>query len=463
MAESIHLRLERERKAALPEASRLRDFRNYARGRQKGTLTTGQQQILRSLVGQRFCHNVCKAILKAASGRLQLARFDVANAGVEEWLKDFWVLAQLPVVANQVHFATLRDGNHAVALSWDGEAGRVRLARERFWDGKQGIFIAYDEEDQPTYAVKEWKTEKAMRRVVWWPDKIQRYIADGNGWKPYNLPDGTPWEEKWEAGLPVVHFRNVYMPNDSSDDDADTSYGLSELDGGVLGLQDEINDVQRDITAAARYTGYQMLYGTGINLPKDATGKTIPPKVEPGAFFHTENAQGSYGTLPAGDLAQLISALNTKLRTIAQVTETPLHQITGGDWPSGEALLQADMPLVAKVETLGQMFGPAWASLAHKATTMANVFGNAGLDTDAMITTVFAPAERRDAFTRARIASTEAPHVSKREVLRLLGKSRDQQDEILKELEEEKKAELVQLQRTQAITQKKESMGAEKE
>jgi hypothetical protein len=46
---------------------------------------------------------------------------------------------------------------------------------------------------------------------------------------------------------------------------------------------------------------------------------------------------------------------------------------------------------------------------------------------------------RRDGFTRARIASTEAPHVSRREVLRLLGMSRDQQDEILKELEEERR------------------------
>jgi hypothetical protein len=39
----------------------------------------------------------------------------------------------------------------------------------------------------------------------------------------------------------------------------------------------------------------------------------------------------------------------------------------------------------------------------------------------------------------------------------LLGKSRDQQDEILKELEEEKKAELDRLERTQAVTQETET------
>jgi hypothetical protein len=52
---------------------------------------------------------------------------------------------------------------------------------------------------------------------------------------------------------------------------------------------------------------------------------------------------------------------------------------------------------------------------------------------------------------------------SKREVLPLLGKSRDQQDGILKELEEEKEVELARLERTQAVTQEKGSMGAEKE
>jgi hypothetical protein len=41
--------------------------------------------------------------------------------------------------------------------------------------------------------------------------------------------------------------------------------------------------------------------------------------------------------------------------------------------------------------------------------------------------------------------------------VRLLGKSRDQQDEILKELEEEKEAENVQLERTQAMSQGKET------
>jgi hypothetical protein len=63
MPESIHDRIERERKAALPDAWKLRTFRDYTRGRQRGTLTREQYAALRSLLGNRFCDNVCKMIL----------------------------------------------------------------------------------------------------------------------------------------------------------------------------------------------------------------------------------------------------------------------------------------------------------------------------------------------------------------------------------------------------------------
>lgn len=437
MQETIHEKLERERKAANPKAGDLRDFRAYARGIQRSTLTTAQQAILRGVVGRRFCDNVCKMVLAAASSRLQLVRLDVENEEVQKWLYSFWTLAGVALLSKQVHWAALRDGDHAVSLSWDGDKGAVRLSREKWWDGKTGIFISYDEQDRPVYAAKEWVTwDKKRRRVVWWPDRIERYVQQGDGWQPYYLEasDIASWQADWvdasgsterPLGLPVVHFRNIYMPNDSSDEDADSSYGVSELDGGVLGLQDEINDIQRDITSGSRYTGYQMLYGTGIRLVQDASGVDIPPRVEPGAFFYDSNPAASYGTLPAGDLSQLERSLNIKLRAVSRMTATPLHQISN-DWPSGDALEQADEPLVAKVSSMAQSFGPSWASLAHKATMLANAFGGMSLDTEAMITAVFAPAEKLNLNKRADYVSKVAPHLSDEEILKELGKGPDE-------------------------------------
>ena len=454
MAETIHQRIDRERKAAFPKPQILKEFRNYARGVQRSTLTAEQQAALRGVTGRRFCDNVCKMVLLSATQRLQLARFEVEDDAVLQWLVQFWTLTNLPTLSNQVHWATLRDGNHAVSLTWDNEKEHVRLAREKWWDGKTGIFIGYDDQDVPTYAVKEWKNDQGkMRRVVWWPDHIERYIAEGSGWRPFDLNKETPWTEKWAGkdglplGLPVVHFRNAYMPNDSSDDDVDTSYGSSELDGGVLGLQDEINDIQRDITSAARFTGYQMYWGSGVTLKEDENKNTIPIKVEPGAFVTTENPEGRYGVLAAGSLSQLEKALLLKLKAISRMTATPLHQITGGDWPSGEALLQADKPLVKKVVAVGVVTGPAWASVAHKATLLANAFGNAALNVDKMITTIFQSPEWVDELTKAQIADAIRPHVSLQEVLRVLGKDPEAIKKILEEIAQEnkQKAEAIRL------------------
>jgi hypothetical protein len=386
-------------------------------------------------------------ILLACTSRLQITRFDCDAEAVTEYLHDLWVLASLPLLFKQVIYATARDGNHAVTLSWDNVAARVRLTRERWWDGRSGIFVAYDDLDQPTYAVKEWKNQQGkLRRVVYWPDRIERYIQEGEGWQPFRL-NGVNWQEPWldrndgPLGLPLVHFRMVYTSNDSSEDDSDTSYGISELDGGVLGVQDEINDIQRDITASARYAGFQMMYGTGITLEKDSSGKVKPPIVEPGAFFADASPSAAFGILPPGDLTQLVEAHKVKLQTVSRMTATPMHMISG-DWPSGEALVRAEQPLVEKVMAMGEALGPAASSLMHKATLLANTFGNAGLDSEAMISTVFAPPDRRDALTLSQIASVAAPYVSRREVLRILGKSPDQQDQILKEMDEDKQRAL---------------------
>ena len=447
---SIHSQIEAERKAAQPDAAQIRTFRAYARGNQRGTLTAGQARILRGLLGQRFADNVCAMVLDQISARLQLARFAVegdeasatAAALIETALRQVWTLSQMPALAGAAHYATLRDGNHAIAMAWSD--GRVRLARERWWNGLHGLFVAYDDQEQPRYAVKDWQTAQGMRRTIWWPDRIERYLAGGDGWRPYRLPaDGEQWPVPWidrtgaPLGIPVVHLACRERPSDGDQaTDPAPIYGVSVLDGGVLGLQDEINDVQRDISAAARFAGYQMLWGTGITPRLDADGNEIPLIVEPGAFFRDENPDAAFGTFPAGSLSELERTLTIKLQAISRQTAVPQHLIAG-QWPSGEALLRAERPLTDRCEALIRVIGPAWSSIAHKATLLLNCFGGMQLDPALLITSVFAPAERRDPLTRAQIAAAEAPFVSRRETLRTLGRSPAEIERILAEIEQE--------------------------
>jgi len=420
--ESIHERVKREREAALGDAAKVRAYREYAEGDQRGTISAEQKRILGEVVGNDFADNVCDLALSTAASRLELTGFDVADgAEVEtDFLADLYTKNQLGDLQYDVHYRTTRDGNHALGLRWlpddrrrneatdpDAEtpptrsSGRVTVHHEPWWDGRDtGVFVAYDEAGAPAYAVKDFSQvmgdppRPRLRRTIYFPDHLERYLKDGDGWAAFALPSDppngiVPWTKAdgTPLGIPIIHFPNGRFGR--------APYGASDLAGGVLGLQDELNDLQRDITAAGRLTAYQMLTVTGAKIENLRVG--------PGRVIGSERADARIGAIPAGDMSQLLAGHAMKLATIARNTATPIHLIAGGDWPSGAALLRAEMPLVAKVQRMGKTIGPAWATLAHRATEIANAFGGLRLDEAKLITAVFAPPEKLDAQTLADI------------------------------------------------------------
>lgn len=450
-AEGLHERITRERSASLPEADLVKTFREYARGRQRGTLSTTQTRVLRGLLGNIFCDNLCYSILAAPAQRLKLARFEVDSESetvskpILEFLHTVWVLNRLPALAAAVHWATLRDGNHAVMLQW--RDGAVRAVREPWWNGDSGMWVHYDDLAMPDYAVKEWKDAGRTYRTVYWSDRIERYVALGSGWEHHRLPTDPPgWPVPWldrqkqPLGLPVVHFVNPLVPNDGpgsgSTSEPDSRYGMSELDGGIIGLQDEVNDIQRDISAAARFAGYQMYYGVGITETRNADGNLTALTVEPGALFTDPNPDAKFGVLTPGSLTELERALLIKYKAATRMRDVPLHHISG-EWPSGVALLRSDMGLIEKVKRLGDTTGPAWGSFAHKATRLHNTFGGGMLDEAAMISAVFQAPEQNDLLTLAEIAERLKPIVGEREALRILQYSPERLEQIMDELAEQ--------------------------
>lgn len=442
---SIHEEIEQRRKNDMPKPDMLIKFRQYARGRQRSTLNAAQGRILRGLLGNIFCDNVCNLVLGQQADRLLLARYEVASVEVEKFLRELWTLNHMAELAHQVHYSMFRDGVIAVGLGWNGE--RVVLTRELWWNGRKGLFVALDGEGKAEYAVKEWQEKGKKHRTIYYPDRIERYRKE-DGWRPYRLPDDPQegpivWVDVQgnPLGVPFVVFANVVEPNDIDEgekaDEADPRFGVSELDGGLLGLQDEINDLHRDISANARFAGYQMIFATGTAVPSDEDGMQIPLRVEPGAIFHDKNPDAKFGVLPPGPIDSLYKTLQTKLEAVSRKSRVPMHQL-GGVWPSGAALFRVERPLIKKTEATARSVGPAWASLAHMATTLANAFGGAGLNTEVLIGAVFMPSEGDDPEIIKAIVDARKDHVSNREILRIQGYSPEQIEQIEKELAEER-------------------------
>lgn len=402
---TLHERIDDDRENALPDGSRwdeLVTYRKYFRGKQRSTLTLDQRRMLHGVLGHDHSDNIIKKAVTEPATRVELTGWEVDDETALVYLmEDLWIKSRLPSFSADAILATLRDGNHAVGIRWSPTFERVILSRERWWDGKSGMFVAYGEDQEPVYAVKEWTATDAAgpvkRRTVYWDDRIERYIERDGAWVQFQLPEDETWPVPWRKRdgtplhIPIVHLASV------SDDD--TKYGASLMAGGLLGLQDEINDVHRDITMAARMTAYQMYWATGVAERLDEAGEPIKTLVGPGMFLENDNENAHYGVLPSGDMSQLIASHGVKLNTVSRNSSVPLHLITGGDWPSGEALLRADLPLSSLGDRLVESVKPAWATIAHRAVEIRNTFAPDNIPEDPVIVATFAPTSKPDEMT----------------------------------------------------------------
>lgn len=464
--------IEEERKAAFPnsKAQELRLYREYTYGKHPISLTDGQRKILQGISRKQYADNICGRIVATVSSRVRVDRFDVTGKKEREFLQELWTKNKGRQLVGRVHFSTVRDGNHAISLGWNNIKKRVILNRELWWNGKRGVFVAYDSDGEPKYAIKEWptfimqsgKALPATRRVIWYPNRIERLVkaGDARGWSWWTHPaikdkrgnivrdeekPGPQWwtnngrEDGEELGIACVHFARMDKPSDlDSDMDAGgaiDNYGDGILAGGTLGINDGANDLHMSIFACGRMNAYQRLFLAGVDV-EDEKGEPIDYEMEVGKTIATENSDAEATVLEAGDLSQLLAALHEERETAANSTNVPIHAIKG-DWPSGEALIQADRPLVDQAEALADSFGPSWSSVAHRAMQIANAFGSAQLDTTKPVITIFKPAERNDRLTLSAVAEKIAPYVSQREVLRTLGYAPDKIEEIMAEKKRE--------------------------
>lgn len=387
--------------------------RLYAEGKRdsRQNLTDRERTFLEGILKSRFTDNICNLIIATASDRLILERFQVDDDKTQLWLdEDLYIKNKIGALNGETHYATLRDGNFCLYPWWSARANRVVVFEEQWWDGLSGMFVAYDDEGLPAYAVKQWTVTQdgasVHRRVVWFEDRMERYQStSGTEWEPYTFPgesgpvtmlvraDGSP------MGIPVVHFSNGGK--------GPGYYGDSELDGGPEGFQDQIDHLHYSITMTARQTGFQTTWSAGVGKATDEDGNPVPLQTGPGAHWAATDATASFGYIPAGSIEEQIKAYHLKRGSVCQATRTPAHYITG-IWPSGEALYRAELPLIDKVTKQREKLDPSWTTLAHRATEIANVYGKAGLNEEAMIKAVFADVEKRDPFTLAAAEQAQA-------------------------------------------------------
>jgi hypothetical protein len=417
-------------------------YRTYAEGKQKVHLTKEHKRFLEGLTGHRMIDNICGQVITHATGRLRLSQLqasdkptDKSTAGpnnVDGFIQDLFIKNRIHSISNRVHRSMCIDGDAFVAVGYDFNSKRVRIYRERAWDGNSGMYVRYSEEDENTlyYAVKEWVSGDTRRRNVWMKGVLYKWFSttksvDTEDWQPF-LVEGEDWPLPFTdtsgnpLPIPIVHFPNPTR--------ASGTKGVSEI-AGIIGLQDQIFDIGLTQVGAARLTGYQMYTVSGADHPKqgdpdvDSSEDEDEFEVGPAQLWISSDPNTKYGVLPPGDLRQLILMYEHKAGRISAITQTPLHLISGGDWPSGEALIRAEQPAINKAQTQIEVLQECWKQVAYFAVLIYNSFGPGGLDSSVVISARMLDPSKGDRAHQAAIARMVSDFVSNREVLRILGYS----------------------------------------
>lgn len=467
------------RQSALPDAAKVATYRAYVLGDQPVTLPDSMKADLGTVLTNGYTDNLCRLAVTTAADYLSLARIDLdaddgpARDALEAFIEAAWQYNQVPELEAKANVAVYRDGNHAVGLGWSARTGRVRLFNLPWWNGTSGVFVHYDETNLPDWAVSE-KTERGdqgetiMRRTVWYPDRIERYVSysGAGGWEPYRLPGDTSWPMPWmgkafdprtgrvewqPVGIPVVHFPCFLVPNDQAGAgsvEGDSRYGLSLLAGGALGVQDALNDAHYDLIVAARRSAFPVYTATGVALQRDPADPTrfVPLQTGPGSLLQTPDKDGRFGILLPGDMGQLFTVVSGHTRVFARLTNTPMQIVNeeGTDAQSGVALLRMQLAAVRQARRTQTVSGSRWGAVFHKAAQIARAFGGgafADLDPDIPLVGAYDPIEASDVAVLAEVGKllTEAG-LPLSEVLRMLGKSPADIDRIMQAKRDEAQA-----------------------
>lgn len=336
----------------------------YYRGDHKVKLADRARRYLEAN-GVRFRENFCETVIDSFAERLELTGFvtgtdDAALSDVDAAVAAIFQRGRVDARQTEVHAGGLIHGDAFVIVDTE-PSGRARFV----WQQPGQVKVEYtDDRTAIRYACKVWLSDEkgpsnpsgitVQRLNVYWPDRVEKWwrlpTSAKHGWVPaqdegdaeagrvdWVDPQGRPY------GVPVFHFKNRALGR---------PYGCSELEN-VAPQQNALNKLVVDLEASADYYGDPQRWATGIS---DASAL----QTAAGVVWTSSSAEARFGQFDPASLENLLAAIEGTLSRVARRSRTPLHLLTGGDMPSGEALNAAEAGLVAKVQNRQVTWGDVW-------------------------------------------------------------------------------------------------------
>jgi hypothetical protein len=402
---------------------------NYYDGQQPLRYSTQRLQAVFQQINVKFTENWCFAVVNAATDRINLTGFQVAdNDQATERLAHLFTLSNLGLDSDDTHLAALVCGEGYVIVWKDEEAGI-----QAYYNDPRLVHVQYDADNprRMLWAAKRWVADDGTYRMtLYYPERLEYFVTRQKAADVTNAAAFQPAEPPVAVNpfgrIPVFHLRRSLR-------------GIRSELVDVIPLQDAINKLFSDMMVAAEFGAFRqrwIISNADVDTLKNAPNEiwTIPA----GDGMGQASQVGEFGQ---ADLGVYLGAMDRLANAIAVITRTPKHYLLaqGGD-PSGEALLTMEAPLTRKVERYLERFAATWRQVA------AFLLQLDGLTVPAeAITPMFDPVATVQPLTQGQVALVRKQvGISREQALRELGYSEEQIAEMQAEItrEEERSGSL---------------------
>jgi len=416
LAELAFLEWQKEEEVARQKAVVL--CRQFYDGLHDTKLTPRQREFLNAASDHEFNVNIARSAVESIEERLVITGATSTDAALAVWADQQWDLAggvvrtgadrATGVMQSSVHEGCGRDGEYFVIVDWDVVAKQPRWTpHSRYTDpavngdgfGCKAHYPDGDTTRPMQYASKRWielldaRGKTRARMNLYFPDRVEKYNHQGNGWIPFRDPDDPAWPLPWvdaagePLGIPVIHFpATPDLRSDMWD---------------VIPVQRGFNKSVLDLLAAADTTGFRILVTLGWiptadGQPLKADGSNRA-KIAPGTILGTTKPKSEAGTesVEGANLAQLIDAA-TFVRDLLPIVSTVPQFPSTRQLASAETLQEQKERLFAKARKRQVLCNQSWLACFAMARRLANVFGRAGLNEDALFSLQWLPLQSRN-------------------------------------------------------------------
>lgn len=348
----------------------------YWRGEQPSAFLAPQSK---EALGDRLgllAVNYPRLVVTSLAERLQVTgfRLDGPESQPDDEIWRVWRRNGMDDAAAQAHTDALAYGSSFVIV-WAGSNGRPVVTVE---SPLQVAVLRDPATREVVAAFKRWVVGGKGYAMLYEPDKITRYVADGSAADPAAMP-ASSWNPGKSIPNPLGIVPVVPIVNRGRLLDVD---GVSEM-ADVLDLADALNKLVVDMMVTSEFYARPRRWATGLEIVEDEDGKPVKPfSAALDDVWQSEAPETKFGQFDAARLDGYSDAVALITQQIGALSGLPPHYLgLHGDQPaSADAIRSAESSLVARCYALHRTFGQAWAEVARLITAINTSTDPADLD-----------------------------------------------------------------------------------